>query len=338
MGLLCPLRFCYLYVKMSNNKKLVDYDSSSSSSGEENVVGQDEMQDDHDNDATPPPAYLDQFFELGDAETRYVKRYSTESLTIPFRFKNMDKLQNVFESLPYIFDRVLSQILEKTPEENMIGIQLDNEKLDKPIIVPFTKKNNLNGLQIVDLIERVLQSNQKVGFDELFEIRVIIVDLPAGSGKRRPISWKNFYGSHACRSGSIIKINSSDDLCLARAVVTAIARINRQNKPNYYDSILRGDKNRHTLQKMEAKRLMREAGLEFHVGPCGIPEVQAIQNVLHGYQIKVISKEYMNALIFKGIVDVKICYLINNNLFKVLKPKIQFTYYIRRIITMLYHQ
>jgi len=282
---------------MSIGRKLVEYDSTSSS---------DDETTDEDYTCRPSPESdmhgninFDDFFVLGEPDRRYVKRYQTEGISVPFQFQNMDKLDDIHAVLPNIFDRVATKLFENVSPNAQVGFELNHEHLSKPIVIPFQQKKNLNGLQIVTCIEKILQSNEKVDFDTPMTIRAVIVNLPSGNGKRRPISWRNFIDSHAVKSGCVIRI-TSNDLCLPRAVVTAIGRINRKINPRYYDSIIRGDKKRYTLQKREAQNLMKLAGLENHVGSFGVEEIRSIQNVLVGFQIKVFSKDFMNALIFKG--------------------------------------
>jgi len=83
-------------------------------------------------------------------------------------------------------------------------------------------------------------------------------------------------------------------MCLARAVTVAKARLESHPK---WSAIRQGCK----IQTKLAKEIMADAGLTGHVGMFGLPEVDKIQqSLLPEYQIKVYSKDHMDALIYKG--------------------------------------
>jgi len=53
-----------------------------------------------------------------------------------------------------------------------------------------------------------------------------------------------------------------------------------------------------------ATQLMDDAGLANHQGLCGLDEIEKIQRILTTeYQIKVYSKEHMDAMIYKGTFE-----------------------------------
>jgi len=64
------------------------------------------------------------------------------------------------------------------------------------------------------------------------------------------------------------------------------------------------------LQATRANQLMKDAGLQGHVGGCGIPELQKLQAFLTpGYQIKVWCMEKFDKLIFEGPKAQKLLHL-----------------------------
>ena len=95
----------------------------------------------------------------------------------------------------------------------------------------------------------------------------------------------------------MIIIKNRDELCLARAVIVAIAKIEKDPK---WNSIRQGDSSRHYVQTKRAKALMEKAGLKNHSGPCGIKELSKIQDVLTEHQIRVFSKEHFGSIIFES--------------------------------------
>ena len=83
------------------------------------------------------------------------------------------------------------------------------------------------------------------------------------------------------KKGSVITIKNNDNLCLARALVVAIAKIEKD--PSYSD--LRDSKKR--AQQNKAIALHERANVPF--GPCGLAEVDLFQKYLTNYEINIVS-------------------------------------------------
>jgi len=92
---------------------------------------------------------------------------------------------------------------------------------------------------------------------------------------------------------------NNDDICLARAVVTAKAILDQHPK---VATIKKGDQGYQTSeQKRLAEQLMTDVGLGNLMGPCGLDEVVKIQELLGvDYQIKIFARDALNDLVFKG--------------------------------------
>ena len=65
------------------------------------------------------------------------------------------------------------------------------------------------------------------------------------------------------------------------------------------------------MQTRLAQELHETAGVP--LGPCGIPEVKKFQAALPGYQLNVVSKEHLNALIYSGSEAEKHLYLYHHD-------------------------
>jgi hypothetical protein len=106
---------------------------------------------------------------------------------------------------------------------------------------------------------------------------------------------------HLINKRSIIRIQNTDEICLARALVVAIANIENDNR---YISI---KDSRGPIQKRLAYYLHQKAGVE--IGSCGLDEVKQFQTYLADYQINIVSKEHQNSIIYSGPDKEKHIYL-----------------------------
>ena len=152
-------------------------------------------------------------------------------------------------------------------------------------------------------IERVIQSNREFRLNDSVNVNVnvnvIHVEMPHGGKgtKRSEINLEK----HLINKRSIVRIKNKDELCLARALVVAKAKIDNNSQ---YKNIIKADR---PQQTQLAYKLHEKAGVP--VGSCGMDKVKQFQTYLSDYQINIVSKEHQNSIIFSGPEREKIIYL-----------------------------
>ena len=150
-------------------------------------------------------------------------------------------------------------------------------------------------------VQRVLQSNEQVSLQSGMQVHVVHVGMPQGgvaSRKRKHYGFK--LAKFLDNKKSVLRIQNKDSLCLARALVTDIAR---QDKDPEWNSIRMGRKE----QRLLAQQLHQKADVQ--EGLCGLPEVDKFQKVIDNYQIIVLSAKHFNAIVYKGLRREKQIYL-----------------------------
>ncbi|WAR14681.1 ZN358-like protein [Mya arenaria] len=202
----------------------------------------------------------------------------------------VDGLPNILKTLKQIFQSILEHITDVIPVTDLVRISIDNPELDFPITLEFMPRHQLTVDRILSEIERVLQSYQQFVVDEAFNIDIVHVQNPYGKGHSK----KPFVDiSRLLKSkGSVIQIRNNDELCCARAIVTAKARV--ENHPEW-NNIRQG----RSIQQILAEQLHVKAGVP--LGKCGIEEVKKFQAALPQYQIHVLSKDHFNGIIYDGL-------------------------------------
>ncbi len=124
--------------------------------------------------------------------------------------------------------------------------------------------------------------------------------MPSGCSRKRCryVNFERFLKDKKC----IIRIHNNAELCCARALVTAKARLDKHEK---WNSIrLAG-----FIQKELAEELHDRAGVP--QGRCGIEELTKFQAVMSGYQIHV--RDQVNADIYTGPDSEKKIHLLLHN-------------------------
>ena len=136
-------------------------------------------------------------------------------------------------------------------------------------------------------IERVIQSNRDFRLNDTVTVDIIRVEEPQGGGRKRTTLNIREYLKE---KGSVITINNNDSLCLARALVVAVARI--ENDPKYHQ--IRNSKGHIQLQR--ALDLDRAANVP--LGPCSLDEVDLFQKYLTDYKITILSGDHDDSIIY----------------------------------------
>ena len=104
---------------------------------------------------------------------------------------------------------------------------LRSPQLETPISLPFMSRERLTTERVLSEIERIVQSNHELRLNDSVDVNLIHVEMPHG-GKGTKRSEVNLE-RHLTKKRSIIRIQNNDELCLARALVVAKAKIDNDS-------------------------------------------------------------------------------------------------------------
>ena len=138
------------------------------------------------------------------------------------------------------------------------------------------------------------------------ELEITIQSLTISRGSGRLTATNNNSKSKT----SIITIKNDDSTCLARAIVTAMANV---NKDKWTKTQIQNDFNRsRKLQRDEALQLHEESGVKINDFGSTLEDVKTFANDL-GIQINKVNADYFNEIIFTSDnYFEKIIYLYKN--------------------------
>ena len=137
---------------------------------------------------------------------------------------------------------------------------------------------------------------------------MIHMSMPIGGrgNKRSEVNLEK----HLEKKRSIIKIRNEDEVCMARALVVAKAKLDNDS---HYKCIV---DHRWPMQTRLVQELHQNAGVP--LGPCRIEKAKQFQAYLADYQISIVSKEYRNKIIYAGPEKEKIYLYMHNNHYDVI--------------------
>ena len=267
--------------------------------------------------STSSPLPEDIFYVVEKVNQVNSKKFRMSAKDYLIRFNNTESeldLIEGYERTQEIFEHLLNNITGGMNEKDQVRFVLRSAQLKTPISLPFMPVLQLTPERVFSQIERVVQSNQDFRLNDTVTVDIIHVETPRGSGRKRiHLDIEEFLKN----KDSLVRTQNKDDLCLARALVVAIAKIEKDPK---YKSLV---DSRRPCQTDAAYKLHEAANVP--LGPCGIAEVQMFQKYLTCYEINIISKDHNIATIFPStptkplISKVKPIYLyLHNNHYDVI--------------------
>jgi hypothetical protein len=236
------------------------------------------------------------YFTVTSVKQVKMKKFRTTGTDYTVRFTNTFanmELSKFLGRLHEIFSGLLSEVVRDVPENDQVRFVLQSPQLDHPISLPFLHASRLTTERILAEIERVVQSNHKFRLNDSVNVNIIHVEMPRGGTgtKRAEINLEK----HLISKRSIIQIQNEDDMCLARALVVSISRIENDSR----DRQIRN--HNRPLQSRLAYDLHEKAGVL--IGKCGMSEVKQFQAYLTEYEINIVSKGHQDAIVYTGPVE-----------------------------------
>ena len=232
------------------------------------------------------------YYEITGTKERRSKKFSAIIKDTEIRFnntiENMDLIDDRKRTYA-IIDQLVGDVTGGVKDRDQIHFVLRSEQLETPIALPFMPRAQFTPERVFAAVERVVQSNREFRLNDTVHVNVWHVEMPEGSGKSRKKRTELDITKHLLKSQSVVVIENHDDLCLARALVVAIAKA--ENDP-YYHYLRACDRG----QQRRAMELHANANVP--LGPCGLEEVRLFQRHLTRYEINIVSLLQNNTIIY----------------------------------------
>ena len=227
------------------------------------------------------------FYEIVSVKKYTSKKFRATAVDTAIRFNNVindvDLIEN-HKRTYRIFERLLSDVTKDMNEKDRVRFVLRSTQLETPISIPFLPLDRLTPERVLSAVQHVIQSNRDFRLNDMVNVDLIHVEAPQGSGrsKRNIVNIKEYLH----KKKSVITITNEDHLCLARALVVAIAKAG--NAPNYL---------LHSVRAQQVKAI--ELHTKVPMSPsCGLEEVDMFQKHLTEYEINIVSANHDNAIIY----------------------------------------
>ena len=174
------------------------------------------------------------YYHIETVKKHHSKKFRMTATDHTVRFNNVLAELDLLESTQRtqaIFHHLIADVTWDMNKKDQVRFVLRSDQLDTPISLPFMDVEQLTTERVFSQIERVIQSNQEFRLNDTVTVDIIHVETPQGSGKSNVKRTTLNIREYLKKKGSVITINNNDNLCLARALVVAVAKI--ENDPKY---------------------------------------------------------------------------------------------------------
>ena len=233
------------------------------------------------------------YYRIKPIRDHHSQKFNMTAKNYGVRFNNVLDDVDLLESRNRtygIFDHLLEDVTEGMNSTDQVRFVLSSNQLQTPIALPFCSLEELTTEKVLSQVEKVVQSNEEFRLNDTVNIDIIRVEMPQGSGRSKVKRTTLNIRDYLKKKKSIITINNRDNLCLARALVVSIARIEKDPR---YTRIIRPES---AAQRERAFDLHEAANVP--LGVCGLKEVDLFQHYLTNYEIIVVSGDQDNAIIY----------------------------------------
>ena len=131
---------------------------------------------------------------------------------------------DIMGSLHVVFTSILERLNQRYRPTDIARVFINNEKFHVPLSTGLMALRDMTVSKIMDMLEAVLQSDEDLFIEQGIEIHVAVARNPLG-GKGGKLRYLFTEIDDLSKSRSIVKIVNKDNLCFARSVVVALAKL-----------------------------------------------------------------------------------------------------------------
>lgn len=224
-----------------------------------------------------------------DRRSRALGVHERHFQTVLRRTGHMPERANLWVELRSALRRAIDKVLqgEEIHDRDRVFFNIHSDRLTNsyhgyPMRVGEWRAGEARVDDTLNHLAKMLNSNEQFELDDTFQLSIThVLDAPRGSRPQYRRPGQRNQAAFRALKGSIVTIKNKDEMCCARALVTARARLENRK----WQSFKRGCK----IQKVEAQDLHFEAGVPF--GPCSYEEINrfALAPSLVDYQVLLVD-------------------------------------------------
>ena len=172
------------------------------------------------------------FYELHGPQEIENKKFGVKASEYVVEWRDMEECPDLDETVLKAVQEVVDRVFSEGSEEDLVNVKIDHAALDTPAFIGFSPQRKLTAEKILLLVKKIQQSKRDLNFDSGLRITLTRIRMPKGGRPAPPAAdWDAWFKKHSGHGGCFVQIKNQDNLCFARAVVTAIAHREQAESP-----------------------------------------------------------------------------------------------------------
>ena len=243
-------------------------------------------------------------FKLTPCTDKRCKKFGLERKVFSLRLAENEngelQGQEAWKLLEGSLQKAVAKVTSSHKDEDTMFVAMSSNRLHHSYHSPRLsvgdwRDSTLQARRVLEMMSAILNSNESFQLNDSFHTEITVVETPSRGRSRVSLKNKSL-DSLIRKKKSVVQIKNNDELCCARSIIVAKAKV--YNDANY-NTIKRGT----VMQTNLARQLHQAAGVP--QGPCGLEEISQFQEHLTQYQIVVISADHGMQTIFRGPLPAK---------------------------------
>jgi hypothetical protein len=215
-------------------------------------------------------------------------KFNTTGRSLLIKFNSQGEEQDPATYLKECITALTNHLVDKVPDRDLVGLRIRNtENLQDEVVgISLRSRDQLKADVLWSVLEKVIQSNARFALTDRLEVNLDHVRMSVGNGQEKTKGRSISVLSDIKRS-IVVK---TAVLCLAHALVSAMARVN--NDPKYVSY-------RHgRCLKEPVQELLNASGVDLSNGQ-DFRELKQFQQYLSAYKIIVFDGLHPDRVMFR---------------------------------------
>jgi len=172
------------------------------------------------------------FFILSET-TKTFSKFNANGRSLLIKFKPPGEEQEPTAYLKECITSLTNYLFDDVHDRDLVGLRISNTEnfQDKVVVISFRRRDQLKPDVIWSVLGKVVQSNARFGLRNRLEVHLDHVRMPAGNGREKTKGRSLDVISAIKKSNVVVKAKF---LCLAHALIIAMARVNGDPKYKSY--------------------------------------------------------------------------------------------------------
>jgi hypothetical protein len=169
-------------------------------------------------------------FNILDETLKSFPEFKATGRSMLIKFKTPGEEQELTANLKKCITALTNYLVNEVPDRHLVGLRIHNTEnvQDKVVGISLRRRDQLKPDVVWDVLGKVIQSNARFGLSDRLEVHLDHVRMPVGNGKWAEKTKRRSLDVLSATKKSIVV--KAAFLCLAHALVIAMARVNSDPK------------------------------------------------------------------------------------------------------------